>query len=400
MKIWEDYYHILQVHHDAEQEVIEGAYRRLCKKYHPDVNRSESSEEKIKKINTAYEILKDPDKRKEYHKLWLSKNERSNKQSVNGHQWKKGFDSVGNEKARNVLNVYLTALSEKKFEKAYHLLSDWNKKNISLDEFVQWREAVSKMYAIGNFESKIFNTYDHTILKDANCEKILEFDINISEKNLHTGKVTEYRFTKMIGMENKEWKVFLEYRDLKALAHKFQYLYHSNTKASAAQIYADMQLMQDETTGLLSKKGFLAELEKEKNRFLRYVNPFCIGIFEIKAIDNKEEDIYNDYMKYAAYSMISCIRNTDIPAYINPGVFAVIFTETSYNQAQTAVRNIIRKINDNFLNYYGLEVFIRHGLSEHTGRDEIETFYKACLTANVELDQQDSEGSRFKSAHE
>jgi len=158
-----------------------------------------------------------------------------------------------------------------------------------------------------------------------------------------------------------------------------------------------MQLMKDETTGLLSKKGFLTELEKEKNRFLRYVSPFCIGIFGVKVPDNKD---YNEYIKYAAYSMVSCIRNTDIPAYIDPGVFAVIFTETSYNQAQTAVSNIIRKITNNFLNYYGLEVSIRHGLCEHTGREEIETFYKACSNANVELNQQDSDGFRFKSAHE
>ncbi len=391
MKIWEDYYHILQVHHNAEQEVIEGAYRRLCKKYHPDINRGEHSEEKIRKINRAYEVLKNPEGRKEFHKLWLNKNNSSLKQSIHQHhEWKKGFELVHNEKAQGALNTYLTALSQKSFEKAYHLLSNWNKRNIVLDEFIQWREAVSKIYGIGNFETRIFNTYERTYLNGIYCEKIIEFDVNISEKNIQSGKVTEYRFTKMLVLEDNNWKVLLEYHDLKALAHKFKYLYHSHTKASAAQLYADMHLVKDETTGLLSKKGFVEELEKEKNRFLRYVNPFCIAIFSIKSNDPDPRVLFNkDHMKYAAYTVNQCIRNTDIAAYINSGVFAVIFTETSSDKAQKAVEHVIKTVKENFLKYYNIGVTIQCGLCEHTGRDENETFYKACTRANVPLDSKE-----------
>ena len=62
----EDFYRILQVHQLAEPEVIEGAYRKLAKKYHPDTNGNAGSEDMIKRINRAYETLRDPLRRRKY----------------------------------------------------------------------------------------------------------------------------------------------------------------------------------------------------------------------------------------------------------------------------------------------------------------------------------------------
>jgi len=61
-----DYYAILQVSPAAEKEVIEAAYRKLAQKYHPDINKSPGAEEKMKRINTAYEVISDPAKRAAY----------------------------------------------------------------------------------------------------------------------------------------------------------------------------------------------------------------------------------------------------------------------------------------------------------------------------------------------
>lgn len=72
---FQDYYHILGVSKDASQEEIQRAYRKLARKYHPDVNKSKGSEEQFKKINEANEVLKDPEKRKlydAYGKDWQS----------------------------------------------------------------------------------------------------------------------------------------------------------------------------------------------------------------------------------------------------------------------------------------------------------------------------------------
>ncbi len=62
----DDLYEILQVHHAAEPEVVEAAYRRLARKYHPDVNKSDQAEGMMAALNRAYEVLGDPDKRAAY----------------------------------------------------------------------------------------------------------------------------------------------------------------------------------------------------------------------------------------------------------------------------------------------------------------------------------------------
>jgi DnaJ-class molecular chaperone len=62
-----DYYGILGVPRTANEKDIKAAYRKLARKYHPDVNPGDKAgEEKFKQINEAHEILSDPDKRKKY----------------------------------------------------------------------------------------------------------------------------------------------------------------------------------------------------------------------------------------------------------------------------------------------------------------------------------------------
>ena len=80
---YQDYYQILGVSRDTEKSDIKKAYRKLARKYHPDVNQDSAAEEKFKEVNEAYEVLKDTDKRSAYDRF--------------GSDWKHGqqFNSGG-----------------------------------------------------------------------------------------------------------------------------------------------------------------------------------------------------------------------------------------------------------------------------------------------------------------
>ncbi len=74
---YKDYYKIMGVDRDASQDEIKRAYRKLARKYHPDVSKEPDAEEKFQELQEAYEVLKDPEKRAAYDRL--------------GENWQQGF---------------------------------------------------------------------------------------------------------------------------------------------------------------------------------------------------------------------------------------------------------------------------------------------------------------------
>ncbi len=90
---FEDYYEIMGVKRDATQDEIKRAYRKLARKYHPDVSKEADAEEKFKRLGEAYEVLKDPEKRTAYDQL--GKNWKAGQDFNPPPGWDAGFEFSG-----------------------------------------------------------------------------------------------------------------------------------------------------------------------------------------------------------------------------------------------------------------------------------------------------------------
>jgi curved DNA-binding protein len=66
---FKDYYEVMGVARDASADDIKRAYRRLARKYHPDVSKESDAEQRFKEVGEAYEVLRDPEKRAAYDQL-------------------------------------------------------------------------------------------------------------------------------------------------------------------------------------------------------------------------------------------------------------------------------------------------------------------------------------------
>ncbi len=66
---FKDYYDTLGVKRGASADEVKRAYRKLARKYHPDVSKERNAESKFKDVQEAYEVLKDPEKRATYDRL-------------------------------------------------------------------------------------------------------------------------------------------------------------------------------------------------------------------------------------------------------------------------------------------------------------------------------------------
>ncbi len=87
---YKDYYKILEIDRSSSQAEIKKAYRKLARKYHPDVSKVANAEERFKEVNEAYEVLGDEKKREQYDTLGANWKNGQNFNPPPG--WDGGFD--------------------------------------------------------------------------------------------------------------------------------------------------------------------------------------------------------------------------------------------------------------------------------------------------------------------
>jgi GGDEF domain-containing protein len=349
-----DYYNILQVHHDAEKDVIDAAYRCLSKMYHPDLNRAPAAAERMKEINIAYGVIGDEALREEYHREWMRKNAwktLSERETV-------GWRAVENKEtsdAYGMLDSFFRETMNEKWQDAYGRLTLSDRESVDFNEFLEWKRAVHAVYRLGNYHINYFRNYKNCRYGNKVYPKIYHFIVRITELQQVTGQIVESSSHKYVATDGEALRVCLGTGDLKPITEKFLKLARIVPRPDIDDVYVKAVSKIDAGTGMLTREGWIEEAEKELHRSKRYGNKLCFGVFgfapqlsEDGALHGEETLEQNIYYIFDLLS--NNIRKTDVPGRCSDLAIALLFTETTPRDGRRALEKLVGLMkSDNYI---------------------------------------------------
>lgn len=124
------FYEVLEVSENASDEVIEKAYKVLAKKYHPDLQNEsnrKNAENKMKKINEAYDVLGNKEKRKEYDNYLKQEREKEEQEKYNQLNYENKYDSANAEELQEQRLKYQEKLQKEEMKQRQKMQKHLNK---------------------------------------------------------------------------------------------------------------------------------------------------------------------------------------------------------------------------------------------------------------------------------
>ncbi len=371
--IFKDYYHILQVHHDASPDVIKAAYRKLCTLYHPDTSRNDNEMPRMMDINEAYRTLSNPDQRAAYHRIWL---EHSTKRSEHVYTVSHARAGLQYDSAKDVLDQFFHALYTKNWTSAYSCLTLEDQERISLEQFQEWREAVSDCFDMQDYRIQKYRSYNRCRIGEVIYEQVAEYAVIINDLDLQTTKVSQSTTHKYAAYDGASWKVCLGVKSVKEATLKFQLMAQRRKNFDPVAIYQSAVSKRDPLTGLLSESGFYDEALKEVERFKRYHNPLSLVAFQVHCQDSSREI---PCLCQCASIIKATSRITDIIARFGNNQIICLLAETNEKQAMLATQKFVANIKQRQVESFTLNA----GVIQYTGTVAIEdAVFAACSDAS------------------
>ena len=345
-----DHYRILGVSVGADLADITYSYKRLCRIYHPDVNDDPQAEELMKSINLAYSVLRDKLRREAAfrERAAYSRSTRRNtgSEARYGNAEARKTPDRSDIEAFTVVYEYFSAISSYDYSRAYNYLSTPDKRHIPKEAFIEWRKSVARLFHMRDF-SVDSNPIPASVTFD-NEQSIVgkKFRVTVTEENIAEEKTGTGVVEKLAVMENNAWKIILGYQDVSELTRSFEERFETEQKRDAEKLFEEYAAGLHPSYSMFNLVGLRRAVSREIYRHKRFGGALTFAAISVKASGNLAGG-QEELERIAAKTMNGMLRETDVPAYVGDGVFAIMYVELRKKNAEEIINRLVRSIRKN-----------------------------------------------------
>ena len=389
-------YRVLGIKVGAGMADVTTSYRQLCRRYHPDVTDDPTAEEHMKQINIAYTVLREKFKRENafsqrqpYSRTVrryppvetrqqnqtpaqesAERNQNAQQQAAEAYRQKAAEQAVSRESAEKeayaVLHNYFAQLNSFDYAGAYGFLSDHDKKHISAESFILWRESVARLYPMREFKIASGSSVAVITWGDKKTFHARKFRVIITEEDYSDDAAQSGDVDKLVINENGRWGVFLGYKEINELTRLFDRRYEKKKKQDIGRLLDEYRAGLHSEYNMLNMEGMKKSAAKELYRQRRYGGAMTFAVISIShSVTNSSEAKHSrttqkgtnqsgvltagqeEFRRSAAKTICGMLRETDIPAYAGDGVFAILFVELGRKNAENIIKRLVEAIRKN-----------------------------------------------------
>ena len=330
-----EHYKILGVSVGAGITDVTTSYRRLCRTYHPDVNDDPESEELMKRINVAYAVLREK----------LLRDAAFRERQPYSRPVRRYSGPEVEKEAFSSLNDYFKLISEYDYSGAYDYLSSYDKLYISRESFINWRKSVARLYPMREF-SITGGLPAAVSFDDGRIRQARRYNVAVTEENYTEEPSQQGGVEKLVIFENGSWKVFLGYRGVSDLTRSFDERFETKRKRDITKRWEEYYTGLSPEYDMLSPAGMRKSLSRELYRQRRFGGTLTFAAISV-GVDTGVGLGYEELLRSAAKTIVDALRETDVPAYVGDGVFAILFVELRKKNVEEIITRLVENIRNN-----------------------------------------------------
>ncbi|MCL1835279.1 MAG: DnaJ domain-containing protein [Oscillospiraceae bacterium] len=364
-------YKILGVSAGAGFADVTTSYKSLCRIHHPDVSSDPESEELMKSINIAYAVLREKFRREALLRERQTFARQTRRYTgfetrATGAYARKQPATEAEKEASTVLQGYFRALGACDYSGAYSYLSSYDRRQVTRESFIKWRKSVERLYIMREFRVKGESASATVSFNNGRTVHARKFRVEVTEQDLSDDVTRSSELEKLVINDNGLWRVFLGYRGVGELTRSFDERFEEERRRDSAKRWQEYNAGLHPEYNMFSLAGLRNAASREVYRQGRFGGTLTFAAISVRCSGDGESEQEDTLLRSAARTIRSALRETDVPAYLGDGVFAVLFVELRKKNAEEIITRLSKKIRGNAGPRLGIQADIRHAFESWT----------------------------------